>query len=982
MFLGQTVLPGGLSVAAKTDPWQFLLRLNQVLTAETTPLAMMHGVLKVLHDVPEIEASWIAKPDAKGRVTPLAWFGEFATEHADIISLTNVIHGPYSGGPSGRAWRSGRPEIVDDWRNDPAVAIWQPGTAHLNYRSAASVPLCGRAGHHSLLVMYSNVHSFFSTVWTTDLLAHLAALIGNALENREKHAALQRAQRLYQTLFAGADKLLSITSEGRLLRQFCNTLVASGLFISAGVGVVGADGVHRHAAAAAVRNVHALRTASFPFVKGQRERPLTLDAWEAGKTIIANEYFNNPRFAPTYPLARKLGFKSIAGLIIRRGGSAWGVMSVSAGEENYFDDELIQLLERMAALVGHALDELDLKAALRREREAQRQIARRDSLTELPNRLAFQERLAEAVTGGADSAIGMIDLDDFKQINDQWGHAAGDHVLRVIGQRIRAMLRETDFIARLGGDEFALILDRPAISPAQWPEAVEAFCDRLREEVSAPLRLPNGQSLNISLSAGFTLYPLDNVAPDLLIRHADMALYAAKAAKGQSARFWRVHRDARLGADGQAYNRFLLRKGAVEVHFQPVLNLDDEKIIAVEALARLRDGAELSPPRKFLPDLTLDDRCLLFRQVLDSSLAQLLELDKAGMALNVSVNLDAQVLLLETTLPYLKKMVARTCVAPNRLVLEILETHDFLDLKRAAAQIKAVRALGIRTALDDLGAGYSSILKIRELPLDVVKLDRAFVAGLREQPDDLIFISIIQTLTASMGIKLIVEGVEDEPVLDALRMVGVRHVQGYVVAPPMPGGALAGWLRDYRPRLASKTPETLLGAYALHTNWIRAFEFWRLQEPMLTHLHRDNPFSLRAYFAGPGARHRAAREAYEALDSLLHADSPDRGTVQEAAANFRGKLITALKTAGSVFPENHDTLQIFRKRKLVDRRGAQAAVAGAAQQRRIMAQRFWVAADIDNPWDIGGRKVLHLRPGAGIRRVQHHRRRAGHFRDF
>jgi diguanylate cyclase (GGDEF)-like protein len=897
MFVGQTMPPGGVSVADRTDPWQFLLRLNEILTAETTPIAMMQGVLDALHEVPEIEASWIAKPDVDGRISPLASVGEFAREHADILHLANIMHGPYSHGPSGRSWRSGRPEVVDDWSNDPGVAIWQSRTAHLNVRSAAAVPLRGRSGNHSLLVMYSNVHAFFSSVWTTDLLAHLAALIGNALENREQHADLQRAQRLYQTLFNGADQLLSISSEGRLLRRFCKTLVASGLFVSAGVGIVGADGRHRHIAASAMRNAHALRTASFPFAKGQRQRPLTLDAWEAGKTTIANEYFNNPRFTPTFPLARKLGFKSIAGLIIRRGGAPWAVLSVSAAEENYFDNELIQLLERMAALVGHVLDELDLKAALRREREAQSRIARLDSLTELPNRLAFQEKLQDMITRGAACGIGMIDLDDFKHINDQWGHAAGDHVLRVTGKRIRAMLPEGDFIGRLGGDEFAIILDGLTGPPEQWPDLIGTFCCRLREEVSASVRLPNGQSLNITLSAGFTLYPQDDVPPDLLVRHADIALYAAKASKGESGRFWRFYRNPPRDSDEQYRSRRLLRKGALEVHFQPVLNLDDEKIIAVEALARLRDGDELSQPRKFLPDLTLEDRCLLFRQVLEASLAQLEELDRSGLALNVSVNLDAQVLLRDETLPYLKKILARTGIQPARLVLEILETHDFLDLKRASAQIKAVRALGIRTALDDLGAGYSSILKIRELPLDVVKLDRAFVGGLREQPDDLIFISVIQTLTGALGIKLIVEGVEDEAVLDALRMVGVRHVQGYVIAPPMEGRALAGWLREYRPRRTSKTPETLLGAYALHANWIRAFEFWRQQEPMLNHLHRNNPFSLRDYFAGPGGRYRAARDAYQELETLLQANA-SRSRIQEAAANFRGKLVAALKSGG------------------------------------------------------------------------------------
>jgi EAL domain-containing protein (putative c-di-GMP-specific phosphodiesterase class I) len=328
-----------------------------------------------------------------------------------------------------------------------------------------------------------------------------------------------------------------------------------------------------------------------------------------------------------------------------------------------------------------------------------------------------------------------------------------------------------------------------------------------------------------------------------------------------------------------------------------VLNLYDETIVAVEALARLQDGAELLLPGKFLPHFTLEDRSLLFQQVLDASLAQLLELDKLGVKLDVSVNLDAQVMLREETLPIIKKMLARTAIAPDRLLLEILETHDFLDLKWAAEQIKAVRALGIRTALDDLGAGYSSILKIRKLPFDVVKLDRAFVAGLREQPDDLVFISLIQTFTTALNIKLIVEGVEDESVLDALRMVGVRYIQGYLIAPPMPGEDMAGWLRNYRQRRVSQIPDTLLGAYALHTNWIRSFESRHFHVPVSDILNNNNPFSLRDYFAGPGNRHDAARNAYHALETILLEGSHTHAAIQEAAAKFRSELIAALKAS-------------------------------------------------------------------------------------
>jgi diguanylate cyclase (GGDEF)-like protein len=902
MFLGSTVLPAGLPAAGSADPWRFLLRLNEVLTAETTEDAMISGVLAVLAELEQIEACWVARPGRDGYLTAVASFGQFAREHEDIVSLVNVVHGPYSGGPSGRAWRSGKPEIIDDWRTDPSVAIWQEGTAHLNYHSAAAVPLRGRAGHHSLLVMYGNTKRFFSEVWNADFLAHLAVLIGNALENREKHVALQRAQRLYQTLFNGADILLTARSEQSVLKRLCKTLVDSGLFVSAAVAAIDAGGEHRFVTAAARRNARALRMVRFKIEPDQPVRPLTVEAWIADKTLIENNYLANPRPEASQNLARTLGYRSLAALIIRRGGTRWAVMGVSAGEENYFDEVLIHLLERLADMVGHMLDELDLKAALRAERETQSRIARQDPLTLLPNRLAFREQLegamARAVRHGANAGIAMIDLDDFKQINDQWGHDAGDHALKVVGGRIRDMLREVDFIARLGGDEFAMILEDWSSAPEGWRSDIERFCGRLHEAMSEPVPLPNGKPIFLRLSAGFTLFPLDHATPAQLVRNADIALYEAKAAKGQSDRFWRLYSDP-LPARSQPFRgRTLLREGALEVHFQPLLNLETETITAIEALARLRGGDRLLAPRDFLPELTVEDRCLLFRQVLDAGLKQLLELNLIRPDLRVAVNLDAEVLLLDETVPYIKKMLAKTGIEPDRLVLEILETHEFLDLSRAVSQIRAARALGVRVALDDVGAGFASILKIRELPLNAVKLDRAFVAGLRERPDDLLFISVMQTLAGALGINLVVEGVEDEDVLDALRMVGVRRVQGFLIAEPMAGAALAAWLANYRPRPAGTAPKTLLGAYALHSNWIRIFEFWRLHAPVLEYLQTNNPFSLDDYFAAEGGRHAAARDAYETLQALLRVDSTDRQLVQEAAGRFRGKLMAALRAEG------------------------------------------------------------------------------------
>jgi len=519
MFLGSTILPNELQMIDSADPWQMLMRLCDILGADSAPETMMSDILAALRNIPDIEACWYGPGDEHG------WARHFGTL-----------------------------DIIGDWQADPRAATWPACAADLKIEAAAAVKLRGR-GHGSLLVIYSATKNFFPEVWNAAFLAHLSVLIGNALESRETRAALQRAQHLYQTLFNGADILLSPKSESTVLKRLCKTIVDSGLFVSAGVGTVSASGMHRHVAAAARKNVRALRMARFQIVENQPRRPLAMDAWLADKTLIENNYFSNPRHEVMYGLARKLGFRSVAAMIIRRGGVRWAVMSVSAAETNYFDNELIYLLERMAGMVGHMLDELDLKAALRAEREIQSRIARQDALTRLPNRLAFDEQLAgamaRAVRQGAKAGIAMLDLDGFKQINDQWGHAAGDHVLCVAGGRMRAMLREVDFIARLGGDEFALILEGWVSPPERWAAVIEAFCNRLKEAVSAPVTLPNGEDVVISLSAGFTLFPSGDLAPDMLVRRADIALYAAKSAKGETGRFWRIYGEPEPGGEGQ-----------------------------------------------------------------------------------------------------------------------------------------------------------------------------------------------------------------------------------------------------------------------------------------------------------------------------------------------------------------------------------------------------------------------------------------------
>jgi diguanylate cyclase (GGDEF)-like protein len=886
-----------------SDPWLFFPRLQRALSTTDTPEAFMAEVLAEIHAVPGVAACWFAAPGGNGAVVPLAWRGDGApTGDAPGAGAPGAGSLPPPEAPCHRGVALGRPLFIDDlWAVPPSQKPLGEATP-LHWRATVSIPLSaglaagsGAAGSGAagVLVVQSINPGFFSRAWPADMLARLAAIIGPALESRRTRQALNRSRTLYQALFAGADMLLKARTENKVLGRLCQLLVDSGLFMSVTIGQLDRAGIWRHRSVAARHNARALRNAAPKHRGDDKDPPLNLLAWHARKTLIANRYASDPRFAKLQLTTRKVGIEAVASMIIERGGRRWAVLSVTAGEPDFFDAEIIGLLERLAGMVGHRLDEFDLKAALRNEREIQSQIARRDALTELPNRLAFQERL-EAAVGRASRNQGSllvtkIDLDDFKQINDLWGRAAGDAVLRAIAGRLRALLPHA-FIARTGGDEFALYQEG-----WRWTDDLAEFCNRLHDGINEPLALPNGEVVHLTLCAGFTIYPADPADADLLMRHTYMALCAAKAGKGRADTFWRQYLDITPGASEPHYGRALLESGALRLHYQPMLDLSTGAIVGVEALARMQDADELIPPAKFLHDLVLDDRMLLFHQVLETALRQLQLWDAEGINLSVSVNVDAQILLLGRTLPYLRDKLAKSGIAPNRLVLEILETHDFIDLKNAKRHIEAVRALGLRIALDDLGAGYSSLLKIRELPLDVVKLDRAFVAGLRERPDDLMFIAAFQTLTSALGISLVVEGVENAEVLDALRITGARFAQGYAIARPMPGEALSAFLHAYRPIRPSRVPVTLLGAYADHLGWLRAIQFAQNRQEVVRFLRTANPFALDEYFATNHLADTPMGDAYQTLRALLQFDCPDRQVILDAAEHFGSKIKTALK---------------------------------------------------------------------------------------
>ena len=434
-----------------------------------------------------------------------------------------------------------------------------------------------------------------------------------------------------------------------------------------------------------------------------------------------------------------------------------------------------------------------------------------DKLTGLPNRRALDEELEKAMVRAQRHerllAVVMMDLDGFKPVNDTYGHEAGDLVLQTLGERLQRGLRASDFVARLGGDEFVLLLE-----DCRSLDEVVQILEDVGQLVGVPITLPEGRQVEIRCSAGVCVYPYDDITnPDGLIRYADQALYESKEHKSDRLHFWALYGEPAPRCLNGVQRR--LHEDGLVVYYQPILDNRSRRVVGVEALARIRDAdGRILAPDGFLAFFDHDDLFYLTERVLRASLVDLLRLDGFGGALWVSVNVDPSSVS-ERLVAHLGAIIADTGVAPSRIVLEILEGSNFLERTTALKHLLDLKALGVRLALDDVGSAYSSLLRLKELPVDEVKLDQGFVRTLEEDPSGILFTATVLDLARDMGKTMVVEGVETEDILDAVTVLNVPLLQGYQIARPMPIDELGTFLRG-TPFAHRQHPTSLLGVYA------------------------------------------------------------------------------------------------------------------------------------------------------------------------
>lgn len=835
---------------------QALLRAGEVTLAAEGMQDLLQKSCQQLIDSGIFIAAWIARPAADACMDALAyagWSAPNALKRRWPVSA-DLPEGQTVGA---RAWRAATLVVQQDYLADPLIQPWRAQALEYGWRAAAALPIEHGGTRWAILAVIGDRPQMFSDD-ICDVLRQVARLVGHGLDElvlkqklaEEKMqltllAAQDASMRRYQAAVMKIQRdLLDRSEVTQIFPDLLRTLVRETNIVAAYIALPDpASPLIRHYF---LQSDHAeLMAALESFVAQQNAVEWPVDASLLGHFLHIDLVNPNPLgyqvplgdslFMKLNPSFQKLGLASrlwaIAGADESRPVAILGVFS---GDSRHFTEAVQQLYGQLANSIGLALRQEEYQKTIEEARQKLEKVAFYDPLTGLANRRLLESQLEQAMARQQRQehvlAICMLDLDRFKPINDAFGHEAGDQVLVTLGHRLAEVLRKNDMVGRFGGDEFVILLES-----VQNQDDLYQILRKIENVMISPIQLKNGQSVRVGLSIGVSVYAggEEMLSPEELLRQADRALYESKNSKNERDACWILHEPSTALERAPLAQR-LLASGQLLVLYQPVWDTQSSRVAGMESLARLQaDDGRILTPRDFLPQLRGSNLCHLTLRMLAQSLEDLKSLGEAGDALWVSVNIDPQSLT-KPCIRQIRQIILDSGLNPARIILEILEGTDFLERNSALELLRQIRALGVRLALDDVGSAYASLLRLKDLPVDEIKLDQGFVRTLAQRPDDLHFVLAVRDLAQGLEVDLVVEGVENEAVLDAMMTLNIPLLQGRHIARPMPISRLRTWLRRKQP--VRMHPGTLLGIYAAQMANHNLLSKMARQNPHLMHV--------------------------------------------------------------------------------------------------------------------------------------------------
>jgi diguanylate cyclase (GGDEF)-like protein/PAS domain S-box-containing protein len=693
---------------------------------------------------------WIVDPEAGVLRWECAWhrgprgFEEFATVSRDVPFVPGS-------GLLGRVWATRKPASIADIGSartdagDSGLEVESTRAAaavRAGLRSQFAFPTMNGSTVTGVLALFSREHRTPDRS-TLRVMGNLGSQIGQFIERRRAEEALRDSgERIRVILDNVVDGIITLDAEGII--QSCNP-PAQKLFGYAPEEIIGKD--------AAVLVDPAV----------QAEFTVFLGRWlrSSGKpgTSVPQETVGRRPDGSTFPLECLLSKVK---------------------------------LERGSLHIA-TLRDISVRKA---QSEALEYRALHDLLTGLPNRTFLGDRLEQAILAGEREkkprALLLLDMDRFKQVNDTLGHASGDRLLQEVALRLRKALRRADTVARWGGDEFAIV---PS-GTTDVPRAI-LIAEKLLETLEAPFTVA-GQQVDIGASIGIAIYPEHGDDATTLMGRADVAMYVAKQARSGYSLYTGEQESALRPLALVTKLRSAIEQFELVLHYQPIVDLQTGTPLRAEALVRWGHPSHgLIQPNDFIPAAEQSDLIKpLTLWVLNEALTQLNTWRKAGLDLGVTVNLSGRTLLDPEFPDATRQLLETWSISPDLLTFEITERSMLASAEHEA--LRRLRALGVRLSADDFGTGYASLVHLKQLALDEIKIDRSFVTDMVANHDDAAIVRSTIDLAHSLGMRVVAEGIENPDTWEHLSQLGCDFVQGFYVSRPLPGSELGPWLRAPR----------------------------------------------------------------------------------------------------------------------------------------------------------------------------------------